>query len=465
MQNICQLNQIKSSNALQLPFEALENNKLINFRPIHYLGSKFRILAPLGKILNELAPNGEGICDLFAGSGTVSRFLATSNPVTSVDVQEYSRIICSAVLNPITLNKNVSIVKNCLNSQLYQNLSSALSPLIDYENYVTMLAASGESNPLCEFLESASLIRYEIEGNKYLSKQLSKALKQSIDNLKKINLFNGNKSIASLYFGGLYFSFQQAIQIDVILESIHHFPAAERDFLLAPLLSTSSEAVNTVGKQFAQPLKPRTSTGEPKNNLAQRVEKDRCIDIFYTYEKWLKTYTQLEKTNHQHTIIKNSYEFALDDLHKSVKVIYADPPYTRDHYSRYYHVLETLALRDRPNISKVKINNKLLLSRALYREERHQSPFCIKSKSLFSFEELFKKSSANKCSLVLSYSPFEEGERPRVVTMDQLNNMAKKYFNKISIETIDQIQHSKLNKKDKLLNTNTPAEIVLICRN
>ena len=28
--------------------------------------------------------------------------------------------------------------------------------------------------------------------------------------------------------------------------------------------------------------------------------------------------------------------------------VYADPPYTRDHYSRFYHVLETLALRDDP---------------------------------------------------------------------------------------------------------------------
>ena len=30
-------------------------------------------------------------------------------------------------------------------------------------------------------------------------------------------------------------------------------------------------------------------------------------------------------------------------------VVYADPPYTRDHYSRYYHLLDTLLLYDYPD--------------------------------------------------------------------------------------------------------------------
>ena len=46
---------------------------------------------------------------------------------------------------------------------------------------------------------------------------------------------------------------------------------------------------------------------------------------------------------------------ALQNLDDDVRVIYADPPYTRDHYSRFYHGLETLSLRDYQRFQKLKL--------------------------------------------------------------------------------------------------------------
>ena len=70
--------------------------------------------------------------------------------------------------------------------------------------------------------------------------------------------------------------------------------------------------------------------------------------------------------------------------------MYADPPYTRDHYSRYYHVLETMSLRDNPEVSMtmIRAGGSPRVSRGVYRADRYQSPFCIKSQAAGAFEEL-----------------------------------------------------------------------------
>jgi adenine-specific DNA methylase len=157
---------------------------------------------------------------------------------------------------------------------------------------------------------------------------------------------------------------------------------------------------------------------------------------------------------------------ALDQLDPKIKVVYADPPYTRDHYSRFYHILETICLRDLPNISTTKIGGALKLSRGLYREERHQSPFCIKSQALISFEKIFKKTSAHGASLVLSYSPFDKKNKdhPRVVTIEQLLKLASTYYSDVSTIDIDGITHSKLNNKEKNLKRKMGGEVLIVCK-
>ena len=68
------------------------------WRPIHYLGSKLRLTDEICHLLDGLA---EGpVCDLFAGSGTVSLALSRGRDVLAADIQEYSRVICTAILKP-----------------------------------------------------------------------------------------------------------------------------------------------------------------------------------------------------------------------------------------------------------------------------------------------------------------------------------------------------------------------------
>ena len=74
-------------------------------------------------------------------------------------------------------------------------------------------------------------------------------------------------------------------------------------------------------------------------------------------------------------------------------VIYADPPYTRDQYSRYYHVYETLVLGDAPECS----------GRGLYRDDRRVSEFSLASKVEVKLADLIGAASRTCKTLLLSY--------------------------------------------------------------
>ena len=73
------------------------------WRPIHYLGSKLRLVNSIRNFLHDLDPTSGTVCDLFAGSGTVSIALSSERNVVAADVQEYSRVLCTALLKPALL--------------------------------------------------------------------------------------------------------------------------------------------------------------------------------------------------------------------------------------------------------------------------------------------------------------------------------------------------------------------------
>lgn len=66
------------------------------FRPVHYLGSKLRVLDSIERAIDGVDTTGGPVCDLFSGSATVSRYLSRRRQVMSVDIQEYGPLMVSA---------------------------------------------------------------------------------------------------------------------------------------------------------------------------------------------------------------------------------------------------------------------------------------------------------------------------------------------------------------------------------
>ena len=77
-----------------------------NFRTLNYLGSKLRLLDFIEENVLRVAAEGQGVRDLFAGSGCVSYKLSRHFEVVSCDIQSYSKTICNALLKKYVVSKN-----------------------------------------------------------------------------------------------------------------------------------------------------------------------------------------------------------------------------------------------------------------------------------------------------------------------------------------------------------------------
>jgi len=439
-------------------------------RPIHYLGSKLRILGSIREALDFVEPTGGRVCDLFAGSGTVSLALSATRSVIAVDIQEYSRVLCSALLNPSLFGKKDlldSIVTQARSSTHYKDLIYAIEPLMEHELNCLRLAESGEIELLCDLVEQGSILAYELGESQASRGSLRIALSTSMLRLKKLGFADTAEALATRYFGGIYYSYSQAAQLDAILEAIANLvPVAEQDGFQAALLSTASEVVNTVGRQFAQPIRFRTKGGHAKRHLVGQVLRDRSVDASRVFAGWLSRYSQLPPAERRHEAVRADYREALASLGGKVSAVYADPPYTRDHYSRYYHVLETLCLRDNPAVSTVLSGGRHRLSRGLYRASRHQSPFCIMSQGPEAFSALFHGVQQLDVPLVLSYSPYNRGNgsRPRVLMLEDIQTLAQRVFSRVTIVPAGRMAHSKLNAVGRNAPITYDAEVLIVCQ-
>lgn len=440
------------------------------FRPIHYLGSKLRILDFIGETIDNIDPSRGTVCDLFSGSGTVSQFLGNSRRVISVDIQEYSRVLCSALLSPCSIPFTAEyFIEKIKSSDNYKYLLDTFSLLLSYEKLALDTAIANNIEKLYDIIENGSLITTEINKTSSANDELSRILLKMVDIINKEGLHVDSRAMVTRYFGGLYFSYEQALCIDAALETI--FQSSKngsrlRDILMASVISATSDIVNTVGKQFAQPLQIRDSHGKLKRNLLPKILNDRSESFMFKLAYWIHKYSESSTELEGHEFLKTDYRLALKELKtKDVSVVYADPPYTRYHYSRYYHVLETICLRDMPEVSTTFINGTGI-SRGIYRKDRHQSPFSIKTKASGAFDELFMDVADLKVPLVLSYSPFSKNQpaTPRMQEIEQLVIKAKQYYREVDVLSPGYFTHSKLNAVRKNFATDKEAELLLVCR-
>lgn len=443
------------------------NGQASAFRPIYYLGCKTSFTSAIKTAIDEVDPSGGRLIDLFSGTGSVGAALGAHREVTTVDVQEYSRVLCSAVLSPPALSQADidGVITRTLCNETAKLAFWCLQPLIEHERECIETAVIGDFNALVDLLESPPLVVHATSEFKHPSTRLDDATREVIRRFHETELWQSTETTVSRYFGGLYFSFTQAAMLDAVLSVADSSDEQSRNTLKAAALSTASQLVNTVGKQFAQPIQPRNKSGAVKPNLVKVVQRDRALDALELYQIWLGRYAALPRAIGRPQALRQDYLDAIAQNASSFSVIYADPPYTRDHYSRFYHVLETMCLRDNPVISQKMKGGNLMPSRGAYREDRHQSDFCIRSTAPAAFEALFRTVREHGLPLVLSYSPHETGDgtHPRVVSMDQIVELARAHYDRVEFCAVEGVTHNKLNRSGLKLKTRDHAEILLKC--
>lgn len=388
-----------------------------------------------------------------------------SRDVTSVDIQEYSRVICDAQLNPAQMSafELSKVPTEVAESGALHTLGFCLEALMELEQEAALSALSGKPTDMVALIEAPPLLFSTSESGRG---KLAQARKLARARLIEHNLWNSADSTITRYFGGVYFSYRQAAYLDAALLNAAQRSGKDRNTLLAAALSTASTMVNTVGKQFAQPIRPRDKSGNIKLSIISSAIKDRRIDVNSVHSKWMGDYATIKATDRPHEAIQGDYLEVLSSRGKDFSVLYADPPYTRDHYSRFYHVLETMCLRDEPAITISTRNGQSEPSRGVYRESRHQSPFCIRSTAPAAFDVLFKQARLLSIPLVLSYSPSEQGDgtHPRVLSATNVINLAQNHYRSVEVKYLHGKSHNKHNRSSLELAKRSHAEMLIICR-
>lgn len=439
-------------------------------RTIHYLGSKLRLLQPIAEAVAQVAPPGARVCDLFAGSGTVSLYLSSIWKVLASDIQEYSRVLCNGLLNPPpTLGERTTVgqelVRQAKAGTLRDRLQYALAGILDHERICTAEAAGGDTDGLCGIMECPPLIAEDTKPSHGPLETLWRSARRGV---AAGGLAQDVGSVVTTFFGGVYFSWRQAVDLDALLEQVHRLGTAQKDYYLACVLMAASEIVNTVGKHFAQRANPRKGSGEVKTPLVRSAVRDRSQDVFRAFLSSIDRLNVSLQHDMCHRAFREDFADLLGDRNLRFDAVYADPPYTRDHYSRYYHVLETMALHDRPDVSKSSIRSGGVarLSRGVYRRDRHQSPFCIHSRAEAAFHRLAGGVARRNVPLVLSYSPYKEdaGQRPRVLTAKGLLDILRSHFRAVDVREVPNIAHRKLNLIERNVAMSGTAELLMVCQ-
>lgn len=366
---------------------------------IKYMGSKSKIMDFVLSGINEVY-DGRPVCDLFAGSGSLAGAIGDQATVYSNDVQVYSGILADTY-NKAFLAKGTPDLNTIM---------TAAEKLVDRRRRYD-----------CFYYEGNLSLDAFNEIEKFQQGLLSESFEY------EWHLFAKN-------YSGTWWSYDQCLWIDALREIADDyklqpiFPALISSLMFA--MAYSSQGTG----HYAQYRDAKTSSSQ-KDILIYR--RRSVAQYFRKKYQELMEYLPSEMPNREHKSTSLDYVDFLNSY--SGGTIYADPPYCFVHYSRFYHALETVVRYDFPKLQVQR--GKIVKGR--YRETRHQSPFCIKSKVDSAFDTLFQAASKSDSNIVLSYS------NTGMISLEALMDIARVHYGreKLEVMTIDH-QHMTMGRKD-----------------
>jgi len=265
-------------------------------RPVHYMGNKSRFLDIIDAVVDEVARPGSTVCDLFAGTAVVARRLAQRRPVICADIQAYSRVLARALATPRKFSAREAEELLGVAREWLCAHQPALRDLIDLE-HVALSNAGTQPDRLADVIDFGSFAVAD-----HASFQLEAAKDRARNGL--------DPKVATLtwYYGGVYFSYRQALELDALRNALKESGDAERDSTaVAALLGTASDVVSTIGNHFAQPVQPRGRDGSIKRLWISSVTRSRRISVIDGFTNLLGRYASLRPTAHQCKAIRADY--------------------------------------------------------------------------------------------------------------------------------------------------------------
>jgi len=316
-----------------------------------YMGSKRAMLQNgLGTLLKREAAKSERVIDLFCGAASVSWFAAQhfDKPVHAFDLQSYSVALASAVLGRTRPDQCVEAVREWI--AIVENVRTQFPRW----NEAYRLDSSGLNTASWSF-RAKSICAEPVNG-----------------------------CIVWSSYGGHYFSPTQALTFDAMLRALpKEEPAA--NLCRAIAIIAASQCAASPG-HTAQPFKANHTAGP-----YLREAWKRC-PIAYA-QKAMKAVGRTVARVKGNAQVADAVDIA-GKLQPN-DLVFVDPPYSGVHYSRFYHVLETIARGACGTVSGI--------GRYPPPHERPASSFSRRGESVAAFSQLLKRLSSSGCTVILTF--------------------------------------------------------------
>lgn len=344
--------------------------------PIRYMGTKRHIAHRVCRVIEDLDREGP-VVDLFAGTGSVAKSLAGRRSVITNDALSFAAELARARFTGECRSMTPHEAVHGLRPLYRDHLHAALNAQRDRLK-LEQRVLDGDQDALMAYMSGVEHV-----GNSEVAQQAASTASRAVG--------ADRYCLVSVYFAAGYFSLRQAIQLDAIrfaIDTVVRSPI-DRSWLLASWIATAATIVNAPG-HTAQHLKATTETGcvRVRRNWrrdAWEVFGDRLVDMGLVGDwDWRRG---------NHVMVSDALDVLNGERLRNAGVIYADPPYTRDQYSRYYHVYETLYRYDFPAST----------GQGRIRADRFTTGFSLKSGVVTAFTQMFEAIVRLGVPLVLSY--------------------------------------------------------------
>lgn len=405
------------------------------FRPVQFLGNKTRSIEPVAKaILNELSQDG-AVWDAFSGSTVVAQAIAARNRrVVATDA-----LACSATFGRALLGDGSSPVEAgaVIEAVVEESRNKELS-----DHWAKHLAAEKTA---IDARDGLRLLTLGSELPQRWRPHAADRRLQSLFGAVDAAALHENRAIGllSTSYAGTYFGVQQAVRLEA-LEAAATEMLVRNDInrwvhavLLTAICSAASTAAFSAGKHFAQPH--RTAPGKPLDFHAKRCLADRSVNVDDDFVDAAKRiFAEARPVGEAHRSYCRPVETVTraDVVSWGAGAIYADPPYTAQQYSRYYHVLDVIVGGVPPRLQQVRGR----ITQGLYPDSKYHSPFCSRRMAPEAFRQLAEVARDSGARLVVSYSASLSGEtgNARTLSLEQLKEILTHVFGsrRVSVEQL-----------------------------
>jgi adenine-specific DNA-methyltransferase len=303
-------------------------------RSANYMGSKAALASQLLDIVDATEVSGTTMVDLMCGSGVMASAFARRFTTIASDAQEFCRLLGLVQGGGMTHSRGEEIAQRVIQGarRRFNDLSDGVLRCIEDESQLV-------NSELAVGAPEAFLHR--------LRERLTLWESETLGSLEAVAAAHQSGRLFGHLYGGLFFGDRQAAELDCLRQAIAALTnETERSWALGALVCAASACAYTYGGHFAQPKLDISDSGKARGDISEAL-KQRSLSVTHEFFTRLTSLaTESERVEHSVSLIEGPWEAAIPAIARAAGhdpvCVYIDPPYTRDEYSRYYHVLEAL---------------------------------------------------------------------------------------------------------------------------